>query len=177
MTTQHRLGSIQQSMQRRKLAWRHNGSETSGVSHSFDSLSSVPAARHRVHIELQTRAARDTASHGCSPVLTSTGSCPVCSHSMTTPSNAPYLCFPCGHSMCLQCVTALVPDGPVCPGCNAHIVSTAPNVALRQILTSSPTTEVLTDGDSGFATGETLPQSFISEHARCSHQTHCCGRF
>lgn len=173
--TQHRIGSIEQSMQRRRLAWRRDDSETPVARGLFDPQSIVEVQTHRVDHRLQSCATPDSASHRCSPALTGTAACPLCSHAMTTPSHAPHLCFPCGHSLCLECVTALVPDGPVCQCCDAHIVSTAPNVALRQLLTSSAITEVLTDDESVFALDDKVPQSFTSEHARCSHQMPCRG--
>ncbi len=62
------------------------------------------------------------------------GKCPICLELMMAPSKAPMIIFPCGHSACDSCLKMALEAKPCCPMCRADVVSTAPNIPLRNML-------------------------------------------
>ena len=65
-------------------------------------------------------------------------SCAICYERMDPPDRSPMLLFPCGHTLCRQCLTSHLAKAPkkTCPLCRAVIQSQAVNISLQQLIQS-----------------------------------------
>lgn len=127
------MHSGQRSLQKRRIAWRCE-SESAVIAPLHGPKIGVSAPEQRPS---STQAPEATASRHSDALCFSGGStCPSCSHAMLRPSHAPHLLFPCGHSVCLECVSVISAHskGSHCPCCSSLVTSSAPNVAFHQLL-------------------------------------------
>lgn len=151
-------------MQRRRLAWRRDDNP-SLLEAQRDDRFAMPEETLQALVD--GRLDPYPTSLGSSALLAS--ACPLCSYAMTTSACAPYLCCPCGHSICLRCAPKLSADGSRCPSCNACVVCTYPNVALQQVLASDAATN--DDYHNGrvqsVAPHTKPPSSLTKDFARC----------
>ncbi|KAJ1472414.1 hypothetical protein T484DRAFT_3431940 [Baffinella frigidus] len=62
--------------------------------------------------------------------------CPICYELMQAPQHTPTLLFPCGHTFCIECVTAHIKANHrhTCPYCRVKIEKQAPNMLLQQLI-------------------------------------------
>ena len=157
------MDKAQRIMQRRRLAWRCEPI----AAPLADTGPSAAASEGPTQSEIISEKSHSESLNTCKQ-LTGSDVCPSCLHPMLESKHSPHLLVPCGHSVCLECVSVVIGGGvrSECPCCSVHVASTAPNVALHQLLLMSASTTALESAYGGhFA--EAPPKSCTNEPARC----------
>lgn len=62
--------------------------------------------------------------------------CSICLETMLPPGNSPVILFPCGHTICKECVNRIdkMSKNKQCPCCKAKVTSTAVNYSLQSVI-------------------------------------------
>lgn len=96
-----------------------------------DELKAEMEAERRVQGATEARMERSLAED------LETNTCPICYELMVPPERAPMMLFKCGHTFCTLCLNKHLRQAgrsPRCPYCRAVIESSAPNLALQNLI-------------------------------------------